>query len=475
MSGLSENGFVPKRTPELKLELEQKLLDVFGSVNLHPQSVFGQMVGLTVEQQSEIWARLEEVYWSQYPRSASGINLDRMVSINGLSRLAAVPSSVRGVVTGVPGTVLYAGRLAGSSKLNMQFELLDDTTLATAASVGAKIRVQTVANNTNYTVTIGSTPRTYNSGVAATEASILTGISNLFAATSISSVLTISESGSFVELSHDTASTVAVGGNLQIFEVSNYAAFVATVDGPNAIPVGTLDQIVTPVSGWSKVSNRQSGTTGRLIETDTELRIRREKSLKLASTGTLDAIVSHMQQVPGVLEQKVLVNATNTTDANGVPAHHIWAIVDGGTSADIADVLFAQVAAGIGYHGSLHVNHVSEVTGDVYVVSFDRPTDVQFYVAVTVKGSEHTPANAVDLIRKRLVEWAQELKIGEPVLWSRLFTPINEVIGEGAYVQELFINTVAIEDSGDELTANLAADANERYRLSSSGVQVFVV
>lgn len=476
MTGLTEAGFVAKRTPELKLELEQALLDLLGAVNLNPASVFGQLVGLDTDQKSALWALLEEVYWSQYPRSATGVNLDRMVSINGLSRLPAAPSVVRAVVTGSPVTNLFPGRLVSAPRLNTQFILLDTTVIEAARSVGARIVVNTVTASHDYTITVGATPKTYNSGGSPTEASILTGLAALYTGDpGINAVVTSDGTTAYLDLTYDTAQLITVSADLTLQRVSNYAIFASTTPGPLDVPIGAVTQIDTPVAGWFEVNNRHAGEAGRFTETDDELRARREISLKLAATGTLDAVVSHMQQVPGVLEQRILVNNSDTTDGNGTPAHHVWAIVEGGVPAEIAEVLYTQVAAGIGYRGDVEVVHISPITGAAYSVKFDRPTLTDFYVSVQIQSSPNTPADAVDRVRQALVDWAGDLRIGESVLWSRLFTPINAVIGDGAYVEELYLNTVPIVSPGDELTDNLDADPDERYTLQVSGVQVIVV
>lgn len=477
MAGLTLAGFVAKRSPEIKLDLEQKLQDRFGAVNLNPQSVFGQLVGLMTETLSDVWATTEDVYSSQYPRGASGVNLDRVASINGLIRLSAAPTAVRGVITGVIGTTLIPGRLVSSTDLTLQFTLLEGITLSPASTVGTRISVATVANSTNYTITIGGTPHTYNSGGSATAASILAGLAALFSGDpAITATVTSGADGSYIDLAYDTQQSLAITGNLHIDTISTYASFAATIPGPLDVPIGSLNQIDTPVSGWTGIANRQAGTPGRTTETDTDLRVRREKSLRLAAIGTLDAIVSNLQQVPGVLEQRVLANNTNSTDGNSIPAHSIWAIVDGGTNADIAQVLFAKVPAGIGMKGSVSVDVISNVTNSAYTVKFDRPTNTNFYVEVTIVAGSDTPTNAIELVRNALVDWAHnELQIGDNVYRTRLFSPINEVIGKDGHISLLYLNTVPIVDVGTRLTADLTATAAQRYVIASSGIQVFVV
>lgn len=470
MSGLTSAGFVAKRTPELKVELEQLLIDYFGSVNLNPASVFGQIVGLTVEQQADFWNRLEEVYWSQYPTTASGVNLDRVVALNGLVRLPAAPTTVLAVVSGTAGTLLSAGRIATNSQTGEQYALVDTVTISAANSVGAELNVISVVDNTNYWIALNAITYTYNSGASATKISILNGLKAALPGY-VTAVVTGSGDNARLDISYDTPQTITVSARITGPRISTYATFAATRPGPQQLGVGALDTITTPISGWAGVTNRGPGTVGRNEETDEELRARRSESLRLGGSNTLDAITTRLRQIPGVLTQRVVVNNTNSTNGEGIPGHSIRAIVEGGTNAEIADVLFNYVAAGIGYYGAITVDVLSAVTGTTFPVKFDRPTNVPFYVTVTVDDSVNTPVDIVAAVREALTAFAADYTIAEPVLYTRLFSPINTVIGEGAFVTDLRIGLAATPTG----TSNLTPDPDERFVLPAENIQVFTV
>ena len=474
MSGLTPEGFVAKRTAELKIELERALVERFGAVNLNPSSVFGQLVGVLVDQQTDHWNRLEEVYWSQYPDSATGVNLDRVVSINGLQRLPARATAVRAVVGGTHSTQLAAGRLAGSTITGEHYNLVAPVTISTTASVGARLVVSTVANNENYEISLGGVPYQINSGALATEASILTMLRGELPSWVRTNLVT-GALQNYLDLEYDTPLTILVGTRLSTPLVYNYAEFVGARPGPIALPAHGLDQIVTPVAGWTSIDNRTPGSDGRNIESDTELRARRQNSLRLFGQNTLEAVTSHLQQVPGVLALRVVANNGTSVDAEGIPRQHVRAIVDGGDPDEIARVLFDYVAAGIGYYGQEEVAVPSLVTNRSYAVKFDRPTNVPWYATVVIQASSSTPTDTVELVRALLMEYSKGLNIADPVLYTRLFTPINQVIGEGAYVSELYINTVPIDEPEDQKVVNIVPEPDERLVLDPSRISVFVV
>ena len=469
MSGLTPAGFVAKRTPALKIELEQMLIETFGDPNLAPSSVFGQLVGLTADQQTTFWDRLQEVYWSQYPSSATGVSLDRVASINGISRLSARPTSVRAVVEGVIGTVIPAGRLASAGQGGAQFELTGAATIGAATSVGARIQSASLAAGLRR-ITVNGINYDHTPRASPTAASILNNLADQMP-NHIRRQVFDGLDGTSLALEYDTPGPIAVSANLTIVRASVYADFQSVAAAPVPAPAGAINTITTPVAGWHAVTNRTAGTEGRLAEDDAELRMRRANSLKLAGRGTLDSIVSNLQQVPGVLAQRVVANPGPGTNAEGIPAQHIRAIVDGGTAAEIGRVLFERVAAGIGYRGAQTVNVVSEVTGETYAVKFDRPTNVPIWITVTIARGNDTPADVIERVRDVLMAYAETLTIAETLPYTRLFTPINGAIGKDGSVRTLYIGKAA----GPTGVLDLIPGPAERLTLARDRVQINVL
>ena len=112
MSGLTPEGFQAKRLPDVKADLEARLVDAFGDPDLREESVFGQLVGIHSELAALLWALAEDVYASQYPDTATGVSLDHVASLTGIVRIPATPTQVNAVAYGTPNTFLPAGREA---------------------------------------------------------------------------------------------------------------------------------------------------------------------------------------------------------------------------------------------------------------------------------------------------------------------------------------------------------------------------
>ena len=85
-----------------------------------------------------------------------------------------------------------------------------------------------------------------------------------------------------------------------------------TTMGPILVTAGQLDQIGTPVSGWTGVNNQLDCITGADTETDNEALQRRINLLSSQANGTLSAIIARVSQVQGVTE---VSGFQNTSDA----------------------------------------------------------------------------------------------------------------------------------------------------------------
>lgn len=153
---------------------------------------------------------------------------------------------------------------------------------------------------------------------------------------------------------------------------ANNLNFRAAEIGAIQILANTITTIVSTTSGVTAVNNAavpyQDGTDQ---ETDANMRIRRAKSVALPAKGAIDGLFGGLSQLEDLTEVKIFENVTNSTDADGIPAHSIWVIVDGGDDEDIADVIYKYRSMGCGMRGAETVA-VEQVDGSEIDISFDR-------------------------------------------------------------------------------------------------------
>lgn len=110
--GVTPEGFKIKRLVVIKNELEDLFIGEYGDVNTDAQSVIGQIIGIFSKIYADQWENDQNLYYSQYPNSASGVSLDNVVQLNGLTRLPAERTSVVGVATGIENTLIPINSLA---------------------------------------------------------------------------------------------------------------------------------------------------------------------------------------------------------------------------------------------------------------------------------------------------------------------------------------------------------------------------
>lgn len=194
--------------------------------------------------------------------------------------------------------------------------------------------------------------------------------------------------------------------------------------GAVAAVAGSVNGINTPTRGWASVTNPLAATVGIAAETDAELRVRQSQSVALASLTPFDAVDGAIANVEGVTRHKLFENDTETTDANGLPAHSISAIVEGGDATEIANTIRRTKGQGVSTYGTTAVI-VTDKYGNPYTIRFSRPIDVPIYVSITIQALTGYSSQVGDEIKAAVAAYINSLAIGDGVLLSRVYSPAN--------------------------------------------------
>lgn len=159
--GVTPQGFKAKRLIDVKNELEDAFIAEFGDINLDPQSVTGQLIGIYSKVLADIWENLQDVYLSQYPNSATGVSLDNVVQLNGITRLPAQRTFVIGAATGIPGTLIPIGSLARLTGTQNIFESTESVIISNGNSIQNIVSVNSTPQAQEYVVLINGTRYAY--------------------------------------------------------------------------------------------------------------------------------------------------------------------------------------------------------------------------------------------------------------------------------------------------------------------------
>lgn len=257
------------------------------------------------------------------------------------------------------------------------------------------------------------------------------------------------------------------------------------VVGPITADAGTIINIVTPYPGWIGVTNLAAATPGRNVETDTELRQRRDRSTMAPAASPVESVYANLANITGVTYARVRQNNTLVVDSNGIPGKSVAAVVVGGEDLDIAYTLLARTGIASAWFGNTS-QVLFDAQGEPYTVSWTRPTPLVVYVEIELEivNPNVFPADGLQQIRDAIITYAQGgapalgvddgfstsgFPPGATVLWSRLFTPINFIPGHR--VVSLFIGTTP----GPTGTADIPTPWNQVPLFLDGNIDITVI
>lgn len=424
--GITNAGFVRKRLPDIKADLEAALRTALGDLNFAPDSVVGQLVGVFSKAAADEWEALEGTYNAMYPSTASGIALDHAVELTGHHRLDATHTKATLWLTGNDDTTVPAGSQVRVPETGAVFETLEDVVISKANALKATINFDSTAPGT-YLVRVNQD---------AAELVYTTGDLKALLAAEINDLdkpVTATVVNDTIELVADDAETVfnvITSSQMNLAPIISPALAQAQATGPILALANTVDELLTPVSGWSAATNPDEGVLGRNTETDIELRLRRLQSLRIIGAASVEAIRARLlQEIESIRSVAIFENREPTEDESGRPGHSFEAVVVGGDDDAIAQRIWELKPAGIQTFGNTTVL-VEDSQGDDQAISFSRPVEIEIEVAATVQVdlSKFPPLGAVQ-VRDAIVVHGNTLAVGEDVSPQRFFCDLFAIPG----------------------------------------------
>lgn len=368
--GIGPTGLLVKPLSVVDTELDDGIRGILGDSagtdadgKIPLASLAGQLKALLVDKESAQWDLIAAVHASLDPSKAAGVFLDTVSAITGSRRQAARRSVATGTCIGDPLTSLEAGRVA----------LVDGTASRFATATGFAI-----ATGVAYTPSgsFSMAELRYIPGQDRTYRCIATGIGDASG-----------PSGVAADITAGNAHWTYLGEGIGYV----HAPFIAEQVGAIGVATGSLNDIATPVSGWNVVTNLLAGTAGAQKEKDSAFRSRRDQELAAPGNTTADAIRANILAVnAGSADPNhepptactVFFNDTDYTDSNGVPPHSVEILVQGGTTADIAQAIWDSVGGGTRTYGT-RTDIVLDSGGTSQAVNWTRPTEVPIWLYAT--------------------------------------------------------------------------------------------
>lgn len=390
---LTESGLTIQSLAEIVSELNEAHISGLGLDRApEPDEVIGVQIGINAEREALVQARMLSVLSSFDARFATGTSLDRVANYTNTKRKPATKSkSSSFVARGTPATILTDGR---RFQLNQTEDVwVTDDGPYTIVAGGAAI--------TSVTDNLGVARFNFTPGPTLFVGQIV-DISGFVTNTTYNTTGTITATASgYFEIS-----SIAFTGN----ETGTFAenAVVVTAEAEETGPKTFLAtppsswSIITNVAGWDTIqasADIDPEDTGRDVEVDADFRARRRDSL-LKNGNDLEAIRVSVQDVVGVTNVATFENTDCTQAVDGIPPGEFEVVVDGGLDAEIAQAIYDDKPPGAISNGSVTVP-ITSSSGQTVNISFNRPSDINIDVEITVdtSGAEYAfPSNGAQII-----------------------------------------------------------------------------
>lgn len=454
MAGLTENGLVRKRLPEILTDIvEEQRQEISNNIANTEDTLIGQLNTIIGKSLDELWELLEAVNDNFNRRRAEGNALDDLGDLIGVTRLMASRSTGRVYIRAEEGTTLLA-QAELHDPLTENTVRLRSTRVVTAADCEeCLLKVGRVLPLTQYSLTVDGTTFNHTSSVDPDEEEILvafaTAINNADIGVYASASLVMDGDWALFVGNADSTFQRQISVQRDAYLVFGWVAVWVVAEslepGPVSVPPETITEFITPVSGVILVVNTQAFTLGRLEETDEDYRNRFSLSTE-DGKATINAIIAALLGVSGVSQVRAYENTTMTIDAEGRPPKSLEVVVVGGTDADIGQKLFDTKAAGIQTYGNTQVV-VEDLNGVEHSVYITIPEAVYIAVRVTytLYDEEVFPSNGEALIKDAIYAYIEGLNVDTDVIPTRLYGPTYSAV-DG--VDSVYVEIQVIEAPG---------------------------
>jgi uncharacterized phage protein gp47/JayE len=456
--GITDEGFVIKTLDIIKQEIDDDLKTVLNNnINLLPESVLGTLRDKFSERLHELWELFQLLYNSVYPQTASGMSLDNVCDYAVIERLEARASTIiEQALFGTVSTVIPAGtQISVDGDPTTVFETDESVTLIAGTDEVQTISFSATPDEGSITFfyrTEETSALAYNDATPAatlqTYLRALDFLSEVVVSGSFAAGFVITFSGADGKQEHPLltvgtstlkASSVDVTTTITettpgVFQGS--CSMTCTETGIKNANARSLNVIDTPISGLTSTFNIDDAIVGRDIETDSELRVRRNASIVTSRSATVEAIRNKIldlngdeyENLPQLTDVIVYENDTDYVDSKNIESHHIMVVVrqEGDVTTrdeEIAQAIFDSRAAGIGTShgnatgGNAATETITDSTGIDHEIKFIRPDSIDIYLILdNFETDSNYPIDGDDQLKAIIVAWGNNLGVGTDII-----------------------------------------------------------
>ena len=207
--------------------------------------------------------------------------------------------------------------------------------------------------------------------------------------------------------------------------------FQCVDSGAISCVAGSLNTIVTTISGWDTINNANDGVVGYEKESDNEFRGRITANwLNIRAISVLGSIIDSIAQLNGVVSvigRENPKSVTQVIDGLSLVPHSIWLTVLGGNEDEIAKILTEKKTLGCDTNGNTSITYTDPVVNYDYVYNIRRPLVVPVYIQVNYEKNVYTPIDVEDRVKNLIMQYIGEnsLKIGQKITGAWLSNALD--------------------------------------------------
>lgn len=448
------------------------LLEEGDVLSTDESSILGRILGIIADIDSSQEELLFQMYSSFDPEQAEGIYLEKLVYLfANLKRKQPTPAIAGLMLRGSIGVTVPEGSNVSNTKTGDIFSTDNSVTFTQTNANGVVIEVQNVLNDDVISLTYSESqqlnqypPITLVARGGDTPLDIAQSLVRTINSTSsvISAFLDQDNNVHVKFINFNNVGNFSVSPKLNVIQA--YKPTTATSITFSAVVQSTndLNVIQSPILGWFEVYNPFDSIASTELESDSELRNRYKFSKSFIQTGNRESMYTALYSLSGVRYVNVQENIQDVP-FEGRSSHGIVVTVLGGDDEEIARTIDKYRAFSY-TDGSIEVG-LTDINDSPYSVRFNRPEIVPIKVKLSLTTDTNVfPTEGILRIQNALIDYVSNLNVGEDVIWSKLFTPINTVNGQS--VNELLIGKV-----GESLgTANIVIEHNQLASLSFENI-----
>lgn len=263
--------------------------------------------------------------------------------------------------------------------------------------------------------------------------------------------------------------TIPEGGSIT-------ATFLSVEKGAIPCPVGSLTKIIDGTLGWETINNTSPAVLGNTREDDDDYKQRFYDQGLFTGMSLIEDYDNALMSIENVQSCYVRDNGKSvaeTYDTVTIAPHSVYACVDGGDNTEVATALFNRKSGGSNWTAltgqSVTVGVIDPTYGDTYQVTFNRPNQIQIYVAVSLNAGTATAKSLQETVQTAIANYINTKHIGDDVLLLDLATAIPNAV-QGVQLTSLTIGTSA----GSLSSSNITIHINEVAKTSIENITVTI-